>query len=104
MADDNKPHKPFAAADVLQRLFENSKSPLASGFQRFKLEGQWAEVVGPTLAKQSRPVNYDRGTLIIEVTNSVWLNEVRFLLDEIKFKINRHMGHAWVEKILLIHK
>ncbi len=100
-----KPKKPLIhAADVLQRLFENSKSPLAGGFQRFKLEGQWSQIVGPTLAKNSRPVNYDKGTLIIEVTNSVWLNEVRFLLDDIKYKINQHMGSIWVEKIVLIHK
>ncbi len=100
-----KPKKtPSTAADVLQRLFENSKSPLADGFQRFKLEGQWEAVVGPTLAKHSRPVNYDKGTLIIEVANSVWLNEVRFLLDDIKFKINQHMGQTWVQKIILIHR
>jgi predicted nucleic acid-binding Zn ribbon protein len=102
---DGKPKKPlFPAADVLQRLFENSKSPLAEGFQRWKLEGQWENVVGPTLAKHSRPVRFDRGTLIIEVANSVWMNEVRFLLEEIKYKINHHMGKIWVDKIVLIHK
>ena len=100
-----KPKKPLhPVADVLQRLFENSKSPLAEGFQRWKLEGEWEGVVGPTLAKHSRPVRYDHGTLIIEVASSVWMNEVRFLLDEIKFKINQHMGKIWVEKIVLIHK
>lgn len=91
-------------ADVLQRLFQNGKSPLAEGFQRWRLEGEWASVVGPTLAKHSRPVNYDRGTLIIEVASAVWMNEVRFLLEEIKYKINQHMGKIWVEKIILVHK
>lgn len=96
--------KPSSALDVLQSLFENSKSPLAGGFQRWKLESQWLEIVGPTLAKHSRPVQYDKGLLIIEVTNSVWLNEIRFLLEEIKLKVNQHQGYTWVDKIQLIHK
>lgn len=97
-------NKPATAADVLQIVFENSKSPLAGGFQRYKLEGQWAKIVGPTIAKHSRPIGYDRGRLVIEVTNSVWINEIRFLLDDIKAKVNAHMGHTWVHLIQLIHK
>jgi predicted nucleic acid-binding Zn ribbon protein len=96
--------KPATAADVLQRVFENSKSPLADGFQRYKLEGKWSSIVGPTIGKHSRPIGYDRGRLVIEVTNSVWLNEIRFLLDEIKVKVNTHLGHDWVDYIQLIHK
>jgi predicted nucleic acid-binding Zn ribbon protein len=96
--------KPAAVVDVLQRLFENSKSPLADGFQRWKLESQWQLVVGDTLAKHSRPVQFDNGTLIVEVTNSVWLNEIRFFLDEIRTKVNQHQGTNWVQRIQLIHK
>lgn len=90
--------------DVLQRLFENSKSPLADGYLRWKLENQWASVVGPTLAKHSRPIQYMKGTLTVEVTNSVWLNEIRFLLDDIKNKVNQHQGSNWVDRIQLVHK
>lgn len=96
--------KPVTAADVLQRVFENSKSPLADGFQRYKLEGKWASIVGATIAKHSRPIGYDRGRLVIEASNSVWLNEIRFLLEEIKIKVNAHIGHDWVDFIQLVHK
>jgi predicted nucleic acid-binding Zn ribbon protein len=96
--------KPSAVVDVLQRLFENSKSPLADGFQRWRLESHWTVIVGETLGKHSRPIQYDRGTLIVEVTNSVWLNEIRFLLDEIRTKVNQHQGSNWVQRIQLVHK
>jgi hypothetical protein len=96
--------KPSAVVDVLQRLFENSKSPLADGFQRWKLENQWKDIVGPTLSQHSRPIQYFKGTLIIEVTNSVWLNEIRFLLEDIKEKVNHHQGSNWVQRIQLVHK
>ena len=96
--------KPQAVVDVLQRLFENSKSPLADGFQRWKLESNWEKIVGPSLAKHSRPVQFMKGTLTIEVTSSVWLQELRFLADEIKNNVNQHQGHQWVNRIQLVHK
>ncbi|MBY0383910.1 DUF721 domain-containing protein [bacterium] len=96
--------KPSTMVDVLQRVFENSKSPLADGFQRWKLENKWPDIVGPTLAQNSRPIQYMKGTLTVEVTNSVWLNEIRFLIDDIKQKVNEHQGSCWVERIQLVHK
>ena len=101
---DKKPKKLLPAADVLQRLFENSKSPLSDGFQRWRLESQWPDIVGKTIGKHSRPIQFDKGTLVVEVTNSVWLHEIRFFLDEIKFKVNQHKGRVWVERIHLVHK
>ena len=86
---NKKAQKPSPAADVLQRLFENSKSPLSDGFQRWKLEGKWPDIVGPTISKNSRPVFFDNGTLIVEVANASWMNEIRFFTEEIKFKVNQ---------------
>lgn len=99
-----KPKKPSSAADVLQRLFENSKSPLSDGFQRWKLETRWSDIVGPTISKNSRPVFYDNGTLIVEVANASWMNEIRFFTEDIKYKVNQHVGSSWVQKIHFIHK
>jgi predicted nucleic acid-binding Zn ribbon protein len=99
-----KSQKPVDAASVLQGLFENSKSPLAPGFQRWKLESQWPQVVGPEIAKHSRPVNYYNKILTVEVTNSVWLHELRYRIDEIKIKVNHSVGEHWVNVVRLIHK
>jgi predicted nucleic acid-binding Zn ribbon protein len=102
--NEKKSQKPFTAADVLQRLFENSKSPLSDGFQRWRLESQWESIVGATMGKHSRPIQFDKGTLVVEVTNSVWLQEIRFFIDDIKTKVNQHKGYNWVERIHLVHK
>ncbi len=96
--------KPSPVVDVLQRLFENSKSPLSDGFQRWKLESQWDQIVGPSLAKHSRPVQFYQGVLTIEVASSVWLNEFRFLVEEIRQNVNKHQGHQWVQRVHLVHK
>ncbi len=86
-------------ADVLQRLFENSKSPLSEGFQRYRLEQQWDRVVGPQMARYTRPVDFNKGLLTVAVNNSSLLTELQFFRDEIITKVNTHIGNLWVKKI-----
>jgi hypothetical protein len=86
-------------ADVLQRLFENGKSPLSDGFQRYRLEQKWPQVVGAQLAKYTRPVDYNRGLLTIAVTNASLLTELRFFQDEIITKVNTHLDQVWTTKL-----
>jgi predicted nucleic acid-binding Zn ribbon protein len=96
--------KPSDIATVLQGLFENSKSPLSPGFQRWKLESNWALVVGEDIAKHTRPVDYQNRVLIVEVTSSVWLHELRYRVDEIRLKVNHYMNEPWALYVKLIHK
>ncbi len=59
---------------------------LPSVFKEFNLEGawwerelveKWPEVVGPAVAKVSRPGRYDRKTLTVFVSHSTWLSELK---------------------------
>ena len=88
-----------SVANVLQGLFENSKSPLSEGFQRYRLEQQWEQVVGQTLAKVSRPVDFHEGLLTIAVTNPTLMTELQFFRQEIIQKVNTHIGKVWVRKV-----
>lgn len=101
MAEDDE--KKFdSVAQVLQGLFENSKSPLSEGFQRYRLEKQWPEVVGKQLGSCSRPVDFNKGMLTIAVTNASLLTELQFFREEIISKVNTHIGKIWVRKIRFI--
>lgn len=102
MAEDGESKKFDSVAQVLQGLFENSKSPLAEGFQRYRLEKQWPEVVGKVLGKCSRPVDFNKGLLTIAVTNASLLTELQFFREEIITKVNTHVGKIWVKKIRFI--
>ena len=88
-----------AAADVLQGLLQNSKSPLSDGFSRWRLEGQWSEVVGKTIAEQTWPVAFERGTLFIWVRHSAWMQQLWYFQDPIREKVNAHMGREWVKQV-----
>jgi hypothetical protein len=100
MSKENK--KLDSVAKVLQGLFENSKSPLSEGFQRYRLEQEWPKVVGATLGQCTRPVDCQEGLLTIAVTNPSLLTELQFFRQEIITKINTHVGKLWVHKVRFV--
>ena len=89
------------AAQVLQGLFKNSKSPLSEGFQRWRLEKNWSQVVGDQFSRYTRPVDFNRGTLVIAVNNSVLMTELQFFRSTLIAKVNEYVGYRWVKKIRL---
>ena len=99
---DEREKKLDSVANVLQGLFENSKSPLAEGFQRYRLELQWQEVVGTQIGRFSRPVDYNRGLLTIAVNNASLLTELQYFRQDLMTKINTHVGSVWVKKIRFV--
>ena len=97
-----KKKKLTQVAEVLQTFFENSQSSLSQGFQRYRLERQWAQVVGEELGSSTRPVDYNKGLLIIAVRNASLLTELQFFRQEIIGKVNNHLGFVWVKKIRFV--
>ena len=97
-----KSDKPKAVSQVLQGLFENGKSPLANGFQRYKLEQNWPEIVGPELSRQTRPVDYNKGLLTIAVTNPALLTELQFFRSTFISKVNKAVRPGWVRKLRFV--
>lgn len=69
--------------EVLQKLFENGKSPLSEQFIRWKMWSRWEEIVGSTLAKSCEPVGLQWGNLIIWVPHSTVLQQMQFLKTNI---------------------
>lgn len=100
MSEQSKKLK--SAASVLQGLFENSKSPLSTGFQRYRLEQQWGQVVGKNIASFSRPVDYQAGLLTVAVNNASLMTELQFFRQEIITKVNTHIGKMWVKKLRFV--
>jgi predicted nucleic acid-binding Zn ribbon protein len=72
MSESNR--GPENLADILGRLFT------ARGWgrrnDRLRLEGAWAEAVGPDLLKNTRVNGFRRGVLEIEVKNAVLIQEL----------------------------
>lgn len=99
MSNKTRQNRLLAASDVLQSLLQNSKSPLAQQFTRWRLWRYWPEVVGPSMARYTAPVSYDRGRLIVWVSDSVRLQEMTFVVSALQEKINSFVGRKWVHSI-----
>lgn len=80
------------ASDLVKGLMQNVQNPLAVGFLRLKLEVQWAETVGPRLAKMTAPAAYHNGVLEVWVAHSTWMQELWYVKDEIRLKVNKTLG------------
>jgi len=59
----------------------------------------WPEAVGPAIAAQSRPDAMRGGIMFVRTTSSVWVQQLHFMKDEIRNKINELSGKTWVRDI-----
>lgn len=62
----------------------------------------WAEVVGPLLASKADPLRIEDGKLFIRVSNSTWMQELQFLKDELRTRLNHRLGGNVVRDIFLV--
>lgn len=78
----------LGASDLVKGLMQNVQKPLGVGFLRLKLEVQWAEIVGPRLAGVTAPAAFQDGVLDVWVAHSTWMQELWFVKEEIRQKVN----------------
>jgi predicted nucleic acid-binding Zn ribbon protein len=60
----------------------------------------WAGVVGPQIAASARPVEMESTTLIVDVRDAVWRDQLaRFYSKQIISKLNAQLGASLVRTI-----
>ncbi len=91
------PRDPQLFGDMLQRLMK------ARGWERPKAEatvfGAWEKVVGPDIAKHSRPVKLDAGVLTVEAESTAWATQLRLLAATLLRNIAKEIGHNVVTRL-----
>ncbi len=99
--NDFKP-KFQTAAEVLKSLLDTKKGgPVSDNFMRWKLWLNWSDVVGATIAQNCEPVSYHNGTLWLWVKNSVWMQQISFMVEPIKNTINQKYQKDYVKEVRL---
>jgi hypothetical protein len=83
--------------DVIDNLFTRSALPINLGDARiWKI---WDRVVGKEVAEHARPSTINKGILLVKVTDSVWVQELEFMAEAIKHKLNSRLQTDTVRKI-----
>lgn len=88
-------------SNILQGLFDQGQSPLKDQFQRWKLWHQWREVAGPVISSYSDPVGFQRGVLVVWVKSSAHMQELTYILENLRERVNEHVGRNYVKSIRL---
>jgi predicted nucleic acid-binding Zn ribbon protein len=92
---DPRDPQPFGA--VLARLVA------ARGWQRPAAEatvfGAWERVVGPEIARHSRPVRLADGELTVEAESTAWATQLRLLAASLLRRIAGEVGHNVVTRL-----
>jgi predicted nucleic acid-binding Zn ribbon protein len=61
----------------------------------------WPQIVGERIARRTKPVQLQRGRLVIECSEAVWRAELQFLKPELLQKIQDTVGEGFVKEIFL---
>jgi predicted nucleic acid-binding Zn ribbon protein len=83
--------------DVIGNIF--STSALSIDFDDMEIWGLWDSAVGKKIAEHARPSSIKKGVLMVKVSDSIWLQELEFMAETIKEKLNSRIQRQAVNKI-----
>lgn len=63
---------------------------------------EWAQIVGPRMARHTRAIACRDGTLHVEVEGSAWMHELGFLKRDLIKSINRQLGGTHVRDVRFV--
>ena len=92
-----KKRRPEHIGSILKQLFRDQK--WENNIEASLPLLRWHEIVGSQLAKQTQPEFLKDGVLQVRVENSVWLNHLRFLAEELRQKLNEELPSLEIKEL-----
>lgn len=68
-------------------------------YQQHRVWEVWDEVVGGRIASVAQPDRLDFDTLFVAVSDSIWLQQLSYLQQEVLEKLNRALGRKVINRI-----
>ncbi len=60
----------------------------------------WEQVVGPAIARRTRPLRLSGGQLTVLVSGAPWMQQLNFMKEELSSKLNLCLGDERVKEII----
>ncbi len=95
---NEKTQKPVPLSDILPSFFKEHLKNTDQGFG-IRLWRDWKRFAVYDVLRNTRPVNYQAGRLVLWVSHSTDLQELSFHTNDLKEKINKHFKKPWVQEI-----
>ena len=83
--------------EVLDEIIERYRSDSQGGITH--LIGAWNRAIGPPITDNARPFAVKGTLLLVHVSSSAWLHQLRFLKNELLEKLNNALDNQRIEEI-----
>jgi hypothetical protein len=92
--------QPNSIGEVLERIFQRLDPPDRRGI--YRIWSFWADEVGEAIAARAQPAGYHRGILSVRVTSHAWMQELQFLKEDIRQRLNTRLGREQIRDIYFV--
>ncbi|MBW2216323.1 MAG: DUF721 domain-containing protein [Deltaproteobacteria bacterium] len=93
----NKKDSMTSLKDVIAGLLNSGALPFNPDDSR--IWKVWDEVVGPAIARNAQPLRIKGRYLKVRVSDPIWYQELQFMEENIREKLNEKLGRKAVDKI-----
>jgi len=59
----------------------------------------WDDEVGETIARRAQPAHFRDGVLVVSVANHAWIQELQFMKEAIRDKLNTRLGRPVIRDL-----
>jgi len=88
-------------SSVLENLFKNKKSPFSEIYFLFQLNKTWKQLAGDEISSFASPVHFKNQELTLVLPDSTHLQEMHFVKETLRKKINKKFSEKQIKKIVL---
>jgi predicted nucleic acid-binding Zn ribbon protein len=75
------------------------KRGMTSNIEDTALRKLWPKAVGPQIVSKTKPDSLRNGTLFVKTVSSVWVQQLHFVKEEIRSKLNELYGKPVIKEI-----
>lgn len=98
-ADLKTGQNPLTGFIHIKEVIDNITSTIPINFDDIRIWKIWDGVVGKKIARHARPSSIKKGVLLIKVTDSVWVQELEFMAETIKERLNSKLQREAIKKV-----
>lgn len=96
----NERTRPSGIREVLDRVLQRLDRD--QHLDAYRVWSFWAAEVGPAIAARAQPASYRGGILSVRVTNHAWMQELQFMKESIREKLNARLGRDLIRDIYFV--
>ena len=97
MANEDPKKKLIHISDILKSAFEKYRPAMDTEMTR--IWDIWDQAVGQPIAMNAKPDAFKDGVLMVNVSSSAWIHQLKFLEKEMIVNLNKRLDQAIVSRI-----